>query len=96
MSTDRFDQLKRLLGRAGWCCEICGAPVDLGSAQLAHRIPQRKHLVKRYGTYIIHHPENLRVACSELCNSRASVGESRQAHQDVISEIVDTHEEFYG
>jgi hypothetical protein len=31
--------------------------------QLAHLIPQRKHLIKKYGSEVIHNASNMKLAC---------------------------------
>ena len=88
--TDAYrEQRALILLRANWQCEVCGAPLDDGNTQLAHRIPQRKHWVKAYGKDVIHHPANLAATCSEKCNAAVSVGESEEAHKRVLQEIND-------
>jgi len=59
--------------RAGWKCEACGELTPYTEGQLAHRIPQRKHLVRKYGESIIHHPRNLAWVCGLGCNAAMSI-----------------------
>lgn len=62
--------------RAGFMCETCGKAVGIGAGQLAHVIPQRKHLIAKYGEGVIHHPDNMRWTCpTDLCNNAVSLGE---------------------
>lgn len=75
--------------RAGFRCEVCGDPINRDTFQLAHRIPQRKHLLKRYGKKIIHHATNLAATCSERCNAAVSLGEHEMMHRTVIDAIED-------
>lgn len=42
-------------------CQVEGC--NLPGTQLAHLIPQRKHLIKKYGKEVIHHPSNMKLAC---------------------------------
>ncbi len=58
-----------LLNKTGWRCEVCGKRLTLDNAQLAHRIPQTKAYIKKYGKQIIHHELNLACVCSLRCNS---------------------------
>lgn len=46
-------------------CVNCGKR----ACQIAHRIPQRKHLIKRYGFKVINHNFNLYPACGLRCNA---------------------------
>jgi hypothetical protein len=73
--------------RAGHCCEICGKRLPVGEGQLAHRIPQRKHLVGKYGAEVIHHPMNLKWTCSLECNAKASLGEHTAQIEELACEI---------
>ena len=57
--------------KQGWRCYICGKALTTSNGQLAHRIPQRKSLLKEYGRAIIHSMSNLRLVCGLDCNSRA-------------------------
>lgn len=62
--------------RAGGHCEVCGELLHWNSFQMAHRIPQRKWLVKKYGKAVIHHPDNLAATCSLRCNNAVSIAGS--------------------
>ena len=46
-------------------CVNCGER----ATQIAHRIPQRKHLIKKYGFKVVNHNINLLPACSLRCNA---------------------------
>lgn len=60
----------RLLSERGWICEVCGKPLSLCIAQLAHRIPKTKFYLKKYGKDVMHHSFNLACVCSLRCNSQ--------------------------
>ena len=75
---EQFDasEVRALLYRRqrGYCA-TCRLPLDPTHYHAAHRIPQRKHWLKRYGKEVIHHPENLRATCpTDACNSAVSLG----------------------
>jgi len=53
-------------------CEVCGRAISVHDAQLAHRIPQSRMNLRKYGKEIIHHPMNLAVTCPP-CNSAVIV-----------------------
>lgn len=50
-------------------CEVCGKPVRLDEAQLAHRIPKHKKYIKKYGKPFMHSDINLALVCSLRCNA---------------------------
>jgi hypothetical protein len=72
--TDIDDTRQQVATRAAYRCEVCGKPTPWGRGQLAHRIPQRKRNLKKYGKRIIHHPRNLAWTCSLECNAAVSLG----------------------
>ena len=88
---DTIIRLRNILYRrqAGRCWN-CGKPMDWSIMQCAHRIPQRKHWLARYGERIIHHPDNFRGTCpTDRCNNAASIGNN--LHQaEKIAEAIET------
>lgn len=56
-------------------CAYCGKPITPYESEIAHRIPQRKHMIRRYGKDVIHHPDNLALVClrSDRCNGGMSI-----------------------
>jgi len=65
---------KIIFARDHYVC-VCGKSITTyGTPQLAHRIPQRKRFIKRYGEEVIHHPMNLVSTCSLKCNASVSIG----------------------
>lgn len=63
------EQRLQLLIERGSRCEVCGNHLTISNLQIAHRIPQSKANLKKYGKKIIHHPLNLATVCSLKCNS---------------------------
>ncbi len=57
-----------ILSERGWLCEVCGQPLTMSNAQLAHRIPQKKRYLSEYGKDVIHHKLNVACVCSNTCN----------------------------
>jgi 5-methylcytosine-specific restriction endonuclease McrA len=57
--------------RDGWRCVYCGC-VDQSRLQLAHRVPQDRRYIDRYGSRVIHHSLNMVLAC-DRCNHKAEV-----------------------
>ena len=75
---------------AGWRCEVCGKAVPMERGQLAHRIPQRKHLVAKYGEGIIHHHFNMAWTCpTDKCNNAVSIAGNPTEVQHLVEAIVD-------
>lgn len=71
----RADEAREaIFARDDWLCVVCGRPLRSGIPQLAHRIPQRKIYLKRYGAEIIHHPDNLASVESLGCNAKVDIG----------------------
>lgn len=69
-------------------CRYCGKPVPF-PGELAHRIPQTKANLKKYGPEVIHHPGNLALVClrSTSCNDGMMVGRNKQEEEKVLSSI---------
>jgi len=69
-----FTELKiQMVNSRGGRCEVCDALIGPVNAQIAHRIPQSKMNLKKYGKAVIHHRFNLAVTCGLECNGRVVV-----------------------
>ena len=74
-------------------CAHCGGLLNLrrietgGAAQLAHRLPQDKVMLRKYGKDIIHHPLNLGLVCSDYCNARVSKRNHPEWEQEHVAKI---------
>lgn len=55
-------------------CPACKEPVSAQTGELAHRIPQRKWTIAKWGPGIVHHPMNLFLTHPGKCNSDVSMG----------------------
>lgn len=73
--------------RAHGRCEVCGKPIEYHTYQMGHRIPQRRHFVKKYGKAIIHHHLNMAATCSLRCNNAVSIGNHPIAIEELVSQI---------
>jgi 5-methylcytosine-specific restriction endonuclease McrA len=81
---------ERLFKRDMYTCRICGDPIrQHGTPQLAHRIPQTKSNLKRYGKEVIHHDDNLWSVCGLQCNAAALIhGEEIEQLAKAIKEEI--------
>jgi hypothetical protein len=75
MTGREFEVRERIFRERPYVCEICGRPLWGWGVipQLAHRIPQRKWCLKRWGKEVIHHPRNLVLVCGLECNQKAQI-----------------------
>jgi len=64
---------QEVFDRQGGRCFICGTPLAFHGFQLAHRIPQRKWCIERWGKAVIDHPMNVAGVCGLRCNARAQL-----------------------
>lgn len=79
-----------VFNRDRWRCRVCNKPVNPFVAQLGHRIPQSKAMIKKYGKEIIHHPVNLLTTCSLECNNKVQVN-YEQEQLAIVYEILHEH-----
>jgi hypothetical protein len=86
------DEQKRRIIAARVCCEVCGEP----GTQLAHRIPQSKDNLNRYGKAIIHHEKNLALVCGLACNAAVNIDHDPLAKWRLVREIRETLEPVQG
>lgn len=65
-------------------CGIChAAPMT----QLAHRIPQSKPMLRKYGSQVINHRRNLVGVCCLACNDKASISNHPLEIDKLVTEI---------
>lgn len=70
----RYEETRIIVyNRAKGNCEVCGDRVSYVTFQMAHRVPQRRWAIKKYGKEAIHHNKNFKATCSLGCNGRASI-----------------------
>lgn len=78
------EDLKLLMIAVEPYCRVCKiAP----SVQLAHRIPQTKAMLKKYGKAIIHHRKNLVPVCGLTCNSAVNIQHKPIEIEKLVNEI---------
>lgn len=58
---------------SGGVCEVCGAILTPGNAQMAHRIGNTIKNRKKYGDYVIDHRLNVGMTCSLKCNAALDI-----------------------
>jgi hypothetical protein len=75
--------------RAGGRCEACGEAIGISSFQMAHRIPQTKYFVKKFGKGVIHHRDNFAATCSLGCNSSMDI----RNHPVEVAELAEAIQE---
>ena len=83
----------------GGKCAACGKYFKANEKiELAHLLPQRKHIMKRYGKEIIHHPMNMKLTHSGDCNDAVQMSPNKtvlvEAHvesirQEIIQQVMD-------
>jgi 5-methylcytosine-specific restriction endonuclease McrA len=81
---------EEVFDRDEWTCQVCGMPVTTETAQLAHRIPQSKVNIKKFGEEIIHHPLNMLTVCCLRCNNVVQVNApllQEQIEREIYDEI---------
>ena len=73
--------------RAGFKCECCGSPLPIDEGELAHQIPQRKHMVGKYSAGVVHHNMNFKWMHPGPCNAAASIGGDPVACGELANQI---------
>jgi hypothetical protein len=72
------------------CCGVCGKLIpgrNLFSSEIAHRIPQTKSNLKKYGEEIIHHDLNTVLVDSKKCNSAVLIGQKPVRIAELVEKI---------
>jgi len=72
--------------RAKFKCESCDEPLPVDKGELAHQIPQRKHMTDKYSAGVIHHNMNFKWMCPEH-NSVASIAGDPVACEELANRI---------
>lgn len=68
-------------------CPVCGELMM--TSQIAHRIPQTKANLRRYGEAVIHHEYNLERVCGLGCNDAVSISNHPLAKSALLVRIWD-------
>ena len=73
MTEAELKQRRYALAISGGVCEVCGAPLNDGQPQGAHRIGNTKTNREKYGAFVIDHPLNIGYTCSLGCNAALDI-----------------------
>ncbi len=87
----KADKLREQHGKCAFCGKILSDNIP---CDLAHIIPQRKWILKKYGYEIIHHPLNMKVTChNDCCNSGVQLSPNKtmivEAHIAMIKQAIE-------
>lgn len=67
-------------------CGCCRKPIGAG-AQLAHRIPQRKWCISRWGLEVVHHRDNMVLVCGLECNAAVQIDPNSKEAEELAAAI---------
>lgn len=84
---EALDRREEIFCQAGYMCEVCGKALRMGQPQLAHRIPQTKANIWKYGSKVIHHRLNLAPVCSLKCNGAVDIRNNPGAIAELLERI---------
>ena len=73
MTEAEKQQRRYALAISGGVCEVCGAPLNDGQPQGAHRIGNTQANRTKYGALVIDHPLNIGYTCSLKCNAALDI-----------------------
>jgi len=62
------------LNEQRWLCAYCGRPLDVMTAQAAHRIADTKSNRRKYGNDIVDAYENIAMTHAGRCNDGMNIG----------------------
>ena len=73
MTETQEQQRRYALAISGGVCEVCGAPLNDGQPQGAHRIGNTQANRAKFGDLVIDHPLNIGYTCSLGCNAALDI-----------------------
>lgn len=68
-------------------CFFCKKELNFMLSQLAHVVPQTKKNIKKYGENKIHHENNMRLVCSQNCNSKVMCRPDSIIEKNIMNSI---------
>ena len=70
-------------------CAGCNKEFRIGDVtELAHRIPQRKWTIAKYGAEVIHHALNMKLTHNGFCNSAVQINvNAAELVEDLVNKI---------
>lgn len=87
MTEAQEEQRKIRLAMSGGVCEVCGKP--LTKMQGAHRIANTETNRRKWGSFIIDHPLNIKIVCSLACNHVCNIGYNPGECLRLVKEIAE-------
>ena len=81
------DQRDRLYAERGGVCETCRCSVPFTDFTLAHRIPEAKWAIRKYGWAVIDHDLNKTVTHRGDCNDAENIQNDPMACDELAAEI---------
>lgn len=77
----------RVFSEQGGVCFWCRAPMQMEAFELAHRIPQRKWCLGKWGRPVIHHRLNVVGTHAGSCNSHVQINPDSLQAEKLAREI---------
>ena len=85
---ERMQRAERL-AVCGGVCEVCGKQLTPTTWQGAHRIANTDSNRKKWGSWVIDHPLNIKIVCSLACNHVCNIGYNPGECLRLVREIVE-------
>lgn len=73
----------------GGVCEVCGKTLTPSTWQGAHRIANTEANRRKWGSWVIDHPLNIKIVCSLACNHICNIGYNPGECLRLVREIVE-------
>ena len=95
MNEAEQQQRMAALATCNGVCEVCGRTLTPSTWQGAHRIANTEANRKKWGSWIIDHPENIAIVCSLKCNHVCNIGYNPGECLRLVQKIVNKELEKY-
>lgn len=82
-------QRQERLAMCGGVCEVCGKTLTPSTWQGAHRIANTEANRRKWGSWVIDHPLNIKIVCSLACNHICNIGYNPGECLRLVREIVE-------
>jgi hypothetical protein len=89
MTEAQKEQRQIRLAMSGGVCEVCGKALTPSTWQGAHRIANTETNRKKWGSFIIDHPLNIKIVCSLACNHVCNIGYNPGECLRLVKEIAE-------
>lgn len=84
-----FEMKKAKFAAQGGVCPVCLGMVSVGDGELAHKIPQKRWCLAKWGPEIIYHSKNMDLTHRGTCNSKVSLTNHPVAMEHLAAEIAE-------